>query len=504
MTEPSASKTWDVFISYSSKDGGIQKTIKTALEAAGIRCWVAPDSIPPGETYVSSIIDGIQNSKVLVLALSKNSNVSRFCRQEVERANALGLHIIPMRIEKVEPSKEMQLALAGPQWLEAFTGTVGTHIPSLVAAVTQLLGKPARPEIPTSPPPPRKSFPLGYALAIITLIILAFAALHLFTRENPPVPGDPPTAFNPAQTLQDLQALAAGTTNAAARLLASVGKGGGDATLMLIRSAQAQDAQLDQEKRAEISRSLLEINRLLQTRPGDPATKGSAPLIGRPRVVTLLPMKRTGDVPGLETTAANCTKALLESFAAQPGFLIVDRAHLEDTLREHGLNLSALSDEQARIEVGKLLPASLLIASEISQQDGKNSLSLRLIDTATARILSTPTSPPFSQADLTPSVGKLAADLGAKARRLRPLEAPLLREGDAYVAGLGAFHGVDASVKFQVVRLIVGGIMDRTEVVGEAAVLETGGAASTFNITWSGAQPPGDIGGLLIRERPAE
>ena len=48
----------DVFISYSTKDKPTADAACAALEAKGIRCWIAPRDILPGSDWGEAIIDG--------------------------------------------------------------------------------------------------------------------------------------------------------------------------------------------------------------------------------------------------------------------------------------------------------------------------------------------------------------------------------------------------------------------------------------------------------------
>jgi hypothetical protein len=43
--------THDVFISYSSLDKAVADAACAALEAYGIRCWIAPRDIVPGKEW---------------------------------------------------------------------------------------------------------------------------------------------------------------------------------------------------------------------------------------------------------------------------------------------------------------------------------------------------------------------------------------------------------------------------------------------------------------------
>ena len=72
-----------VFISYSSKDKLIAKEICTSLEVIGIRCWIAPRDIAPGEDWPTAIAKAIANSYVMVLVFSASSNSSDEVSREI-------------------------------------------------------------------------------------------------------------------------------------------------------------------------------------------------------------------------------------------------------------------------------------------------------------------------------------------------------------------------------------------------------------------------------------
>ena len=88
----------DVFISYSSKDKTVADAVTAKLEALGVRCWVAPRDILPGRDWGEAIIDGIEESKVMVLVFSQHANESVQIKREVERSVNKGNPIIPFRI----------------------------------------------------------------------------------------------------------------------------------------------------------------------------------------------------------------------------------------------------------------------------------------------------------------------------------------------------------------------------------------------------------------------
>src|SRR4051794_34962405 len=98
----------DVFVSHSSKDKSVADAVCAALEARGVRCWVAPRDIPAGVSWGSAIIDAIGDSRVMVLVFSSQSNASRQVVREVERAVAKGLALLPLRLEDVAMNKDLE------------------------------------------------------------------------------------------------------------------------------------------------------------------------------------------------------------------------------------------------------------------------------------------------------------------------------------------------------------------------------------------------------------
>ena len=99
-------KKYDIFVSHSSKDDNIVMPIVSALEAKGIKCWIAPrDVIGP---YAKAITEAIKSSKIFLLCLSHNSAVSEHVLNEIEiaynpqRQNVSNILIEPFLIEPID------------------------------------------------------------------------------------------------------------------------------------------------------------------------------------------------------------------------------------------------------------------------------------------------------------------------------------------------------------------------------------------------------------------
>ena len=129
----------DVFISYSSKDSMAAKATCAALEAAKIRCWMAPRDIVPGSPWGASIVRAIEQCRIMVLIFSQSANGSSQVHREVDQAFGRGKAVLPLRIEQVEPGDELAYYLDTVHWLDAMTAPMEKNLQKLVAAVQSLL-----------------------------------------------------------------------------------------------------------------------------------------------------------------------------------------------------------------------------------------------------------------------------------------------------------------------------------------------------------------------------
>jgi TIR domain len=137
----------DAFISYSSRDKATADATCAALEASGVRCWIAPRDITPGIEWGEAIIDGINQSRVLILIFSANANESPQIRREIERAVGKGIPIIPFRIQDIAPTRSLEYFIGAVHWLDALTPPLQIHLRRLVDTVKALL------QIDPTPPP---------------------------------------------------------------------------------------------------------------------------------------------------------------------------------------------------------------------------------------------------------------------------------------------------------------------------------------------------------------
>jgi hypothetical protein len=169
----------DVFISYSTRDKATADAVCHALEAVGIRCWIAPRDALPGRKYQGSIVRALRECRVMVLVFSAGSNESDHVTREVSIAAELGKPVVPFRIEAVEMNDELYFYISSVHWLDALSPPMERHIERLVQAVSALvptsgrIGPQHTAPRPTAPATRRKVVGLA-GVGIFALLLIGF------------------------------------------------------------------------------------------------------------------------------------------------------------------------------------------------------------------------------------------------------------------------------------------------------------------------------------------
>jgi hypothetical protein len=169
----------DVFISYSSHDKAVADATCAALEASGIRCWIAPRDVQPSAEWGEAIVQAIDHCRLMVLVFSANANASPQIRREVERAVSKAVPIIPLRIEDVAPAGSLEFFIGAIHWLDALTPPLESHLRQLgetVKALLQIEPAPPRitaaPALPASPPSSGRRPGIVIALALFAVAVV--------------------------------------------------------------------------------------------------------------------------------------------------------------------------------------------------------------------------------------------------------------------------------------------------------------------------------------------
>jgi predicted ATPase len=138
----------DVFICHSSQDKTVADAACAALEGADIACWIAPRNPVAGIPYGRQIIDAIERARALLLIFSEHANRSEHVARELELAANAKKPIVPLRIDAVMPSGDLQYYVMRVHWLDATAPPLETRLSELVAAVQQVLEATPRHNLP--------------------------------------------------------------------------------------------------------------------------------------------------------------------------------------------------------------------------------------------------------------------------------------------------------------------------------------------------------------------
>ena len=115
---PRAPSSRSVFISYASPDSLVAEKVCAALEAAGILCWIAPRDVVPGTQYADGIVGAIDESRILVLIVSKEALASAHVGRELERAASKRHPIIALGVDTAPLTRAFEYFLNQSQWIE--------------------------------------------------------------------------------------------------------------------------------------------------------------------------------------------------------------------------------------------------------------------------------------------------------------------------------------------------------------------------------------------------
>jgi len=152
-----------LFLSYASQDRAIADALCLALEKAGFPCWMAPRDVPPGHSYAATIVEAINDCRMLVLVLSRSAAASPHVLREVERASSKQRPILPIRCDDAELTPDLEYFISTNQWIDASGGPVERILPTLIESVRRggraagISPRPSPPPATTVIPPPEST-----------------------------------------------------------------------------------------------------------------------------------------------------------------------------------------------------------------------------------------------------------------------------------------------------------------------------------------------------------
>jgi TPR repeat protein len=219
----------DIFVSHSAKDKIAADAVVAHLERGGLRCWCAPRDIRPGADWPSSIVEGINGSKAMVVVLSSSANESGHIPREVERAVNRGIPVIPVRIEDVVPRGGLEYFFSSSHWMDAITPPLEQHFDRLAQQLRAMLQMKKAEETPPAPihdtktKSSRRLAPVAGAAAVVLAIAIGVVLFYLTRKPANPVSPVPVTVAPAATTapLVSPQETSAAVANTAAPIVAS-------------------------------------------------------------------------------------------------------------------------------------------------------------------------------------------------------------------------------------------------------------------------------------------
>ena len=127
-----------LFVSHHSSKLKVALELEEALAKYGVKCWLAPRDVEPGEAFDMAIKRAIDNSSGILLLFCSKSDKSPHVKRELILADSSHKVILPMRLEDIDPD-ELAYHLASFQWIDWLDEREGT-IERVAAKAHQLSG----------------------------------------------------------------------------------------------------------------------------------------------------------------------------------------------------------------------------------------------------------------------------------------------------------------------------------------------------------------------------
>ena len=140
-----------MFVSYSSDDRPTAQAVAADLIVAGLTSW-HDERVPGGAAWWDEILDQLESCELLVFVASKRSARSRWCRTEIDYADALGKPILPLLVDDVD-AQDLPAPAASQQAID-YASDPGTGRVRLTAAALALIHAPDDPPVPMPARPP--------------------------------------------------------------------------------------------------------------------------------------------------------------------------------------------------------------------------------------------------------------------------------------------------------------------------------------------------------------
>ncbi|MGW8564878.1 toll/interleukin-1 receptor domain-containing protein [Isoptericola sp. NPDC055881] len=143
-----------VFISYSSPDRPPVEIMAKSLRNVDVDAWIDRE-LHGGGTWWGQILDQIEQTDVLVYALSQHSRRSKACQAERAYARALRKPVLVVRIDDIDLARTQES-------LEQIIDYDPTSVDSFITLMNEVKRLGAMPPVPVDPTPERPPVPGAY------------------------------------------------------------------------------------------------------------------------------------------------------------------------------------------------------------------------------------------------------------------------------------------------------------------------------------------------------
>jgi TIR domain len=188
-----------IFITYSSKDQKVARSICSALENRGLGCWISSRDIKPGQNFQEQIVKAIRAAKIMVLVFTANANNSNEIKKELALASQNNLIVIPVRMQDVAPADAFAYELATRQWIDLFDDWEASIARLVELIATTIHDHPSADRAkagaglgPSEEPQRRATgsaawvLPTGIAAACVVVLVIAAVAYLKIVRPTAP------------------------------------------------------------------------------------------------------------------------------------------------------------------------------------------------------------------------------------------------------------------------------------------------------------------------------
>ena len=172
-----------VFISHGSDDRDAANALSAFIEARGIKTWIAPRDVRPGQDYSEQLQLALEQCAAFVVLVTEKANSSPYVRAETEMAFSNSKPIFPVRQSDIQPAAGLAFFLKIRHWTDAFGKDGDAAMERLGQELDRVCGG-AKAEIAAEPEPEPAPVPM------------------IPPAGDPAMPTSPPALFTPLPEAQ--------------------------------------------------------------------------------------------------------------------------------------------------------------------------------------------------------------------------------------------------------------------------------------------------------------